>query len=128
LEILDTSAELFASLNAFNEEQKNNMKPYLGTIYMATFTFLIISFIMIQQFLAPLVATSADPTTAQSGLLSGVYDINYYTSLLFWGALLESIFGGLVIGKIVYSDMTAGLTHSIVLITITLIFFNILTI
>jgi archaeal flagellar protein FlaJ len=128
LEVLDTSVELFSSLNSFNEEQKNNMKPYLMTIYMATLTFLVISFIMLHQFLAPLAAASSSASSGQSGLLSGVYDINYYASLLFWGALLESIFGGLVVGKIVYRDLTAGLSHSLVLMIITLIFFNIWTV
>jgi archaeal flagellar protein FlaJ len=128
LEVLDTSVALFSSLNSFIEEEKNNMKPYMMTIYMATLTFLIISFIMLHQFLAPLAAASVNASSAQSGLLSGVYDINYYASLLFWGALLESIFGGLVVGKIVYRDLTAGLSHSLILMIITIIFFNIWTV
>jgi flagellar protein FlaJ len=125
LEVLGTSVELFSSLNAFNEEQNTNMRPYMMTIYMATLTFLIISFIMLHQFLVPLVAASGTTSGAQSGLLSGVFDINYYASLLFWASLLESIFGGLVIGKIVDRDLVAGLSHSLILMTITLAFFNI---
>ena len=125
LEVLGTSVELFSSLNAFNEEQNTNMKPYMMTIYMATLTFLIIAFIMLHQFLAPLVAAKGSSAGAQSGLLAGVFDINYYASLLFWASLLESIFGGLVVGKIVDRDLAAGLRHSLILMTITLAFFNI---
>jgi flagellar protein FlaJ len=125
LEVLGTSVELFSSLNAFNEEQNTNMKPYMMTIYMATLTFLIIAFIMLHQFLAPLAAASGSTAGAQSGLLAGVFDINYYASLLFWASLLESIFGGLVVGKIVDRDLAAGLRHSLILMTITLAFFNI---
>jgi hypothetical protein len=61
----------------------------------------------------------------QSGLLSGVYDINYYASLLFWASALESIFGGFVVGKIVDGNLTAGLRHSVILMVVTLVFFNI---
>jgi flagellar protein FlaJ len=125
LEVLSTSTDLFSSLNAYKEEQYTNMKPYMMTIYMATLTFLIIAFIMLKMFLAPLSAASNGATTGQSGLLGGVYDINYYASLLFWGSLLESIFGGLVVGKIVDRDIAAGLRHSLILIVITLVFFNI---
>ena len=125
LEVLGTSVELFSSLNAFNEEQNTNMKPYMMTIYMATLTFLIIAFIMLHQFLAPLAAARGSTAGAQSGLLAGVFDINYYASLLFWASLLESIFGGLVVGKIVDRDLAAGLRHSLILMTITLVFFNI---
>jgi flagellar protein FlaJ len=125
LEVLSTSVDLFSSLNAYKEEQYTNMKPYMMTIYMATLTFLIIAFIMLNQFLAPLSAARKGATVTQSGLLAGVYDINYYASLLFWGSLLESIFGGLVVGKIVDRDIAAGLRHSLILIVITLVFFNI---
>jgi flagellar protein FlaJ len=125
LEVLSTSVDLFSSLNAYKEEQYTNMKPYMMTIYMATLTFLMIAFIMLSQFLGPLSAARKGATVAQSGLLAGVYDINYYASLLFWGSLLESIFGGLVVGKIVDRDIAAGLRHSLILIVITLVFFNI---
>ena len=122
LEVLSTSVDLFSSLDAYREEQNTNMKPYMMTAYMATLTFLIIAFIMLHQFLAPLNAAKG---SAQSGLLSGVLGINYYASLLFWASLLESIFGGLTVGKIVDKDLAAGLRHSLILIVVTLVFFNI---
>ncbi len=125
LEVLSTSVDLFSSLDAYREEQYTNMKPYMMTGYMATLTFLIIAFIMLHQFLAPLSAAKGSVETGQSGLLSGVLDINYYASLLFWASLLESIFGGLTVGKIVDRDLAAGLRHSLILIVVTLVFFNI---
>lgn len=125
LEVLSMSVDLFSSLDAYREEQYTNMKPYMMTIYMATLTFLIIAFIMLHQFLAPLSAAKGSAEINQSGLLAGVLDINYYASLLFWASLLESIFGGLTVGKIVDRDLAAGLRHSLILIVITLVFFNI---
>jgi flagellar protein FlaJ len=125
LEVLSTSVDLFSSLDAYREEQYTNMKPYMMTAYMATLTFLIIAFIMLHQFLAPLSAAKGSVETGQSGLLAGVLDINYYASLLFWASLLESIFGGLTVGKIVDRDLAAGLRHSLILIVVTLVFFNI---
>jgi flagellar protein FlaJ len=125
LEILNTSVELFTSLDKYKEEQHTNMKPYMMTVYMATLTFLIMAFIMLHQFLAPLYAAKGSTSVQQSGLLSGVYDINYYASLLFWASALESIFGGFVVGKIVDGNLTAGLRHSVILMVVTLVFFNI---
>lgn len=125
LEVLNTSADLFSSLEQYKEEQYTNMRPYMMTVYMATLTFLIISFIMLRQFLAPLSAARGSAGAGQSGLLSGVLDINYYASLLFWASLLESIFGGFVVGKIVNGDLSAGLSHSVILMVVTIVFFNI---
>ena len=125
LEVLSASVTLFSSLEEYREEEYTNMKPYMMTVYMATLTFLIIAFIMLHQFLAPLSAARGSAETGQSGLLSGVLDINYYASLLFWASLLESIFGGLTVGKIVDRDLAAELRHSLILIVATLVVFNI---
>jgi flagellar protein FlaJ len=125
IEILDTSADLFSSFNEFKEEQNNNMRPYMMTIYMATIIFLIIAYVVLHQFLTPLYAASAGATTQESGLLTGVLDINYYTSILFWASIIESIFGGLIAGKIGDRVLSAGLRHSVILIIVTLVVFNI---
>jgi flagellar protein FlaJ len=92
---------------------------------MATLTFLVMAFILLHQFLAPLYASSAGIGTKESGLLAGVLDIDYYASLLFWASVLESIFGGIVVGKIVDRNLSAGLQHSVILVVITLMFFNV---
>lgn len=125
IEVLDTSVELFSSLDEYREEQHNTMKPYIITIYMATVVFLIIAYVVLYQFLAPLYLLSASVTVEESGLLKGVLDINYYQSILFWASMVESIFGGLIAGKIRNGTLFAGLWHSVILITMTFVFFNV---
>ena len=128
IEVLDASVTLFSSLDEYREEQYGNMRPYMMTIYMATIIFLIIAYIVLHQFLNPLYFASASATVAESGLLAGVLDINYYTSILFWASIIESIFGGLIAGKIGDGTLSAGLRHSVILTVLTLVFFNILSV
>ena len=128
IEVLDTSVELFSSLNEYKEEQYNNMRPYMMTIYMATIIFLIIAYVVVNQFLTPLHVASTGVSVEQSGLLAGILDINYYVSILFWASIIESIFGGLIAGKIGDGTLSAGLRHSIILTVLTLAFFNMITI
>jgi len=125
IEVLDTSVDLFSSLDEYKEEQYSNMRPYMMTIYMATIIFLIIAYVVLHQFLTPLYAASAGAIVKESGLLAGVLDINYYTSILFWASIIESIFGGLIAGKIGDGTLSAGLHHSVILTVLTLVFFNI---
>jgi len=128
IEVLDASVDLFSSLDEYKEEQYSNMRPYTMTIYMAAIIFLIIAYVVLHQFLAPLYETSTSAATVavkESGLLEGVLDINYYTSMLFWASIIESIFGGLIAGKIGDRTLSAGLRHSVILIVVTLAFFNI---
>lgn len=124
IEVLDASVDLFSSLEQHKEEQFSNMRPYIMAIYMATFIFLIISSVVLHQFLTPLYETSAGFTMRESGLLIGVLDINYYSSILFWASIIESVFGGLIAGKIGERALSAGLLHSVILCIVTFIFFN----
>jgi flagellar protein FlaJ len=125
IDVLNASVSLFSSLEENKEEQYTNMKPYMMTMYMTTLIFLVMSYVMLHQFLGPLSAATTNTSVQKSGLLTGVLDIDYYTSLLFWASLIESIFAGLILGKIVDRALPAGLRHSVILVVITLVFFNI---
>ena len=128
IEVLNASVDLFSSLDEYREERYGNMKPYIMTIYMAMIIFLIIAYVVLHQFLAPLCETSISATSGtaigNSGLLEGVLNINYYSSILFWASIMESIFGGLIAGKIGDRTLSAGLRHSVILTIMTLVFFN----
>jgi archaeal flagellar protein FlaJ len=123
-DVLDTSVELFSNLEQYKEEQQNNMKPYIYTIYAAIMIFLVISLVVLTQFLGPL-ASSADIKAGVGNAVS-VLDINYYVSVLFWASVVESLFAGLIAGKIGDRQYLSGLRHSSVLLVATLLFFNLL--
>jgi len=125
VEVLNASVTLFSSLDQYREEQYSNMRPYMVTIYMAAVIFLIISHVVLYQFLTPLCEASAGAAVKESGLLAGVLDINYYTSILFWASIIESIFSGLIAGKMGERNLSAGLIHSVSLCIVALLSFNI---
>jgi len=124
IEVLNASVDLSTSLEEFKDEQYTNMRPYMMTMYLTTIIFLAMAYLMLHQFLSPLSAAARSTSVQSSGLLAGVLDINYYTSLLFWASVLESIFAGLILGKIVDRTLPAGLRHSVILVVATLVFFN----
>lgn len=124
MDVLDVSVELFTSLAEYREERDAQMRPYILVVYLGSFVFLSISWVILVQFLAPLVVASADPFVAQAGILQNVLDINYYKSILLWAAVMEALLGGLVAGKISEGRISAGLIHSVLLLGITVAFFN----
>lgn len=124
VDVLDSSVDLFTSLEEYKEEQYTSMRPYLLTIYMSSAVFLIIAFVVLHQFLIPLFAASESEGVKKAGLLVSVLDISYYASILFWSSFIEAFFGGLIAGKIVDRNLLAGLRHSVILVSITLVFFN----
>ncbi len=124
-EVLNTSVELFSNIDQYKEEQLNNMKPYLYTIYASIIIFLIISLIVLRQFLVPLAASTKNPIASNPNSIS-VLDINYYSSILFWASMVESLFGGIIAGKIGNRSYSAGLRHSVLLSATTIVFFSII--
>jgi archaeal flagellar protein FlaJ len=49
----------------------------------------------------------------------------YFESIFFLAGIFESLFGGIVAGKIVDGSTSAGLRHSLILLVITLLVFNV---
>jgi len=125
IEVLDTSVNILQSLDEHKEEQNNNMRPYITTMYMAIIIFLIISRVVLNQFLAPICQMSNNASMTEVGFMTNALSIDYYTSILFWASNIESIFGGLIAGKMGEKSLSAGLFHSVILMILTLIVFNV---
>jgi archaeal flagellar protein FlaJ len=123
--VLEASVDLFSSVEQYKEEQQNNMKPYLYTIYASIVVFLIISFVIITQFLGPLAKSITTPISMKGTSIS-VLDLNYYVSILFWASFVESFFGGIIAGKIGDRAYLTGLRHSILLVTLSTVCFNLM--
>lgn len=125
-DVLETSIELFTNLDEYREERDSQIGPYVLLVYIGSIIFLIISWTIINQFLLPIIEVSTQEHVAESGLLKNLLDLNYYRSALYWASVIEGIAGGLVAGKIIHGRINGGLIHSVVLIAISLIFFNLL--
>jgi Flp pilus assembly protein TadB len=124
MEVLDTSINMFTSLDEYREEKQSNVSPYILLVYVSTAIFLFIGWVIISQFLGPLVNQST--TVAGASAITGhMLDINYYKSIIFWAAIMEGIVGGLVAGKITNSKIASGLIHSVFLLLMTFGFYAI---
>ena len=132
-EVLSSSVALFNDLEQYNEQRQSELRPYTQLIYISIAIYLIIALIIISQFVIPIstmaMGTSKIPLSAPSvgdSLKSNasIPDPSYFVSIFFLSAVLESIFGGLVVGKIVDGSALAGLRHSLLLIAIAIVLFN----
>jgi archaeal flagellar protein FlaJ len=125
LDVLETSIQMFSSIDEYKEEKKSTVSPYVMMVYVSTLVFLFMGYIMISQFLGPLANQNVNiPGVSQ--LVSKMLPLGYYKSIIFWGAMIEGLIGGLVIGKISNSKVASGLIHSVTLILITYLFYNLL--
>ncbi len=124
IDVLDASVLLFTDIAEYQDQRRTQLKPYILIVYFGLFIFLAIGYVILVTFLGPLSNMAMDPMIAGSGILENLQQIYYYKSILFWAAIIQSIFGGLVAGKISEGFLSAGLKHIVLLMLITIIFFN----
>jgi len=125
VDILEAAVTLFNQIAEYRDEREAQTRPYLLLAYMGSIVFMVISYVILFQFLAPLSTAAETPEMMGAPIIQNVLDISYYKAILFWASVMESIFGGLIAGKISGGRLTAGLIHSSILLAVTIAFFNI---
>ena len=123
-DILESSLEIFTVLTKHNSEREGLTNSYIYVVYLGTGVFLIICWVLLTKFLAPLSELTLDPNMQASGLVSSFFNLDYYWAILFWAAVIEAIVGGLLGGKIKYGRLSKGLSFASVMLGITVVFFN----
>lgn len=130
-DVLNSSVVLFNGLEQYTEEKQTELRPYTQLVYISVLIFLVIAIIITSQFIAPL---NSLPTPAASSTFSEAgkgfnlnlknISVTYFESVFFFAGVFESLFGGIVAGKIVDGSASAGLRHSLALLAITIFIFN----
>ncbi|MCD6480338.1 type II secretion system F family protein [Candidatus Bathyarchaeota archaeon] len=128
VDILEAAVSLFNQIAEYRDEREAQTRPYLLLAYMGSIVFMVISYVILLQFLAPLSTAAKTPEMMGAPIIQNVLDISYYKAILFWASVMESIFGGLIAGKISGGRLTAGLIHSSILLAVTIAFFNVFTV
>lgn len=130
-EVLEASVVLFNRIEQYDQQKQTELRPYTQLVYISVVIFLVIAFIIISQFIGPLdhlplVKPQAGLSVSSKTFAASLSNIPlvYYESIFFLSGVLESLFGGIVIGKIVDDSALSGLRHSLVLLIITILAFN----
>ena len=125
IDVLETSINMFTSLDAYRQEKESQISPYILLVYVSSLIFLFIGWVVISQFLQPMTKTNIN-TPGIPNLVGGMLSLDYYKSIIFYAAVVEGLIGGLVAGKIANSRIFSGLIHSALLISITYLFYIVL--
>ncbi|MGI0078077.1 MAG: type II secretion system F family protein [Nitrososphaerales archaeon] len=134
-DVLGSSVSLFNGLEQYSEQKQSELRPYTQLVYISVGIYLAIAFIIITQFMSRLEQIASTSGLASTGLAAAsvaarqftlnIPPLPYFVSIFFLSAILESIFAGIVAGKIVESNALSGLRHSVVLIAVAILVFNI---
>jgi flagellar protein FlaJ len=108
------------------KEKASGLSQYTVVLYMGQIVLIVLAAIMVVQFIPQIVQITKIGSAGLSGFL-GTSDIANVTieRNLFLLVYLNGIFGGLVIGKISTGKIKEGLKHSLILVIIALLAWDI---
>lgn len=107
-------------------ERLNNMLMYVIVVYISFFVFLLIAYVLSTIFLdsMPAPVDTSDISGFTIGFLS--FDKEQYIQLLYHATLIQGFFSGLVTGQLGEGNVYSGLKHSLIMIFIGYLVFNVL--
>ncbi len=110
-DIFDSTAKYLENINAWTEKRRQQTTPYVLIFYFSVFMFLFIIIIISNMMFAPLSQTAAGQVSFIKPIISQAAS----RRLFLHAALIESLFGGLIAGKINEDSFADGLKHVAVL-------------
>ena len=120
-EVLDHAKRFYESYNEYEDEKATSLKPYGMVLYAGALIFIAISYMLIHQFLLPLLEVARE---ASAPFLAAIGDIDYYKMILYYSSFIENMFSGLIIGKLTGGSVKCGVKHILILCLITMLAFN----
>lgn len=109
--IFDSTAEYVENVNAWTAKRKMQTMPFVLIFYFSVFIFLFIIIVISSLLFAPMSQSSA----AAGGIMKPILTQLESRRLFLHTALLESMFGGLIAGKINEDTFADGLKHAMIL-------------
>jgi flagellar protein FlaJ len=110
-EIFESTAKYVESVNSWTAKRKMQTMPYVAIFYFSVFIYLFIIIILSNMMFTPL----SQLNTSGTPLLKTVLTPLEARRIFLHTALLESLFGGLIAGKINEDNFMGGLKHATVL-------------
>ncbi len=118
--VFDTLHEHIVDLQTIETERRGTMRIFVMIIYIAIFVFLVADALIAKTLFGALVSQREASATLFG---SAPIDVSFLQRITYHIAIIQSIFGGLVAGKIEEGPFAAGLKHIVLLILATFITF-----
>ncbi len=108
--IFDSTAKYLENINEWTQKRRQQTLPYVAIFYFSVFMFLFIIIVISNMMFAPLSQTSTGVS-----FIKPILSQNESRRLFLHASLIESVFGGLIAGKINEESFANGLKHVTVL-------------
>lgn len=119
--VMNSIVQHVRDLRSIERERKAQIRPYIFITYITVFVFLFTLIMLFKMFFSTLGQMSA----AGSMFLAGAVTSTDYRLVFFHMTIVESFLGGLIAGKMSEGSVKSGVKHSVILLLIALVAFNV---
>ena len=120
--IFESTAKYVQNVNEWTDKRKMQTMPYVAIFYFSVFIFLFIIIIISKMLFGPM----SEMSTAGISFIKPILTTEESRRVFLHTSILESIFGGLIAGKISEDTFSDGLKHALVLTIISGVAFYII--
>ena len=113
-EVLDLAYREIDNVVVNELDKVNSLKPYITLAYTIIIVYVFLGSVILAILIPRLISTTSTIVSSlPTGLLSfGNLSVNVINSLFVYSIMIQSIFTGMIIGKVVYRNLSVGLMHS----------------
>ncbi len=119
-EVLETIGDNLKEIRRLRKERESQIYGELVTGYVVYFVFLLVLVVLVRYLLPSLTFSGLDTGVGplQTQQLSADELVNQYRPIFQWLVIVQSIFSGLVIGRLSEGEFKAGVKHVTILIAV----------
>ena len=117
-ESIETISNHVRNLQDLDKKRRSELRLYTFMVYISFIVYLVTVFLLITQFFT----TFSEINLA--GWMMTPIPLEEVKQLLLWATIIEGFFGGLIAGKMSSGAMKYGITHSVILLTLSFIVFK----
>jgi flagellar protein FlaJ len=110
-DIFESTANYVENVNVWETKRRTQTMPYVAIFYFSVFIYLFIIIVISNMMFTPISQTTSNGVPLLKSILTPLEARRIFLHT----ALLESLFGGLIAGKINEDNFMAGLKHSTIL-------------
>lgn len=127
IDILTAASDDAREIKQIIEERRRSMGIYGIIIYISFFVFLVVVYILADQFLPAFANAVTESTGAPvAGLSIRRFSVDAFVTVFFHAAIVQGIGGGLVSGIMQEGHPLSGLKHAIIMTILSWVFFRVL--
>ena len=110
-EVLDVAARSFATVVEFRQAVASQLRPYVALFYVVVAVFVVLADVLVYLLLPQLAQLTASAPT-QQGIRPVVLERGDVLRVLYISGFVSAVVGGLIVGRVVYGGLRAGLVHA----------------